>query len=206
MATRVFIIHGYQSHPDEAWLPWLKHELEGKGCIVSLPAMPHPDHPVIHDWTRFIEELIGEPDRETFIVGHSMGCHAVLHYLEGIGATRKSVGKTVLVAGTFPIQRSAAEASKLAHENPVLVPWFSAGVNPVSVKQAVGECTVILSDKDPYIDVAEATATFRAALDPKIIIVPGAGHFNEDDHWMKLPEALAALFPAADSATHASQA
>lgn len=176
----------------------MKRELEARGCVVALPAMPQPNQPLILEWTHFIAELIGEPDRETWIVGHSLGCQAVLRYLETLGAARKSVEKTVLVAGTFPVQRSAKDALKAAGGDPVLLPWFSTGVDASKVKQAAGECTIILSDNDPYIDVPAATATFRATLDPHMIFVPGGGHFNEDDHWMKLPEALAALFPADD--------
>ncbi len=195
---RVVIIHGYLSHPEEAWLPWLKRELERKGCTVSLPAMPEPDRPLIHEWVAFITAVVGEPDQETLLVGHSLGCQAVLRYLEYVGTANKGVGKTVLVAGSYPVQRSEKEARAAAGGDPVLLPWFSAGVHPLRVKRAAGECTVILSDNDPYIDVAEATATFRAALDARIIIVPGGGHFNEDDSWMELPEALAALFPRDD--------
>jgi uncharacterized protein len=192
--TRAFIIHGYQSHPAEAWLPWLHRELEKKGLTVFLPAMPHPNHPVISEWTAFITALIGEPDSDTLIVAHSLGCQAVLRYLETVGAARKSVRKTVLVAGTFPTQRSTSDAYQAAGGDPVLLPWFSTGVNPRLVKQAAGECTVILSDKDPYIDIAAATATFRSALNPHIVIVPGAGHFNEDDGLTELPEVLTVLF------------
>jgi predicted alpha/beta hydrolase family esterase len=195
MAIRVFIIHGYLSHPEEAWLPWLKRELEQRGCSVSLPAMPHPDHPVISEWIDFIAALIGEPDNETLIVGHSLGCQAVLRYLESVSAG-KSVRKAILVAGTFPIQRTAEEALKTAGGDRVLLPWFSTGVDASKVKAAAGECTVILSDNDPYIDLPVAIATFRAALNPTLITVPGGGHFNEDDHWMELPEALAAITAA----------
>jgi predicted alpha/beta hydrolase family esterase len=191
--TRAFIIHGYQSHPAEAWLPWLHRELAKHGCTVFLPAMPHPDHPVIHEWTAFITSLIGEPDSDTLIIAHSLGCQAVLRYLETVGAAGKSVRKTVLVAGTFPTERSTSDAYQAAGGDPVLLPWFSTGVNAQLVKRAAGACTIILSDKDPYIDIADATTRFRHALDPHIVIVPGAGHFNEDDGLTELPEALAAL-------------
>lgn len=199
MAMRVFIIHGYLSFPEEAWLPWLKRALERRGCIVSLPAMPKPDQPVIHEWINFITSLVGEPDRDTFIVGHSLGCQAVLRYLETVGAAGKSVGKTILVAGTFPIERSVPEALEAAQGNSVLLPWLTTGVNAFQVKQAAGKCTVILSDKDPYMDVVPTAAVFRAALNPAILFVPGGGHFNEDDQWTELPEALAALLPEGES-------
>src|SRR4051812_971602 len=109
MPQHAFIIHGYQSHPKEAWLPWLKDELEKRGYIVSLPAMPNPNRPVISEWIGFIAKLIGEPDKTTTVIGHSLGCQAVLRYLETLGGAGKSVAKTVLVAGIFPIGMSPDE-------------------------------------------------------------------------------------------------
>ena len=102
MPQRAFIIHGYLGRPDEAWQPWLRAELEKRGFIVQLPAMPHPDRPTIPEWVGFIAQLVGEPDRETVLIGHSLGCQAVLRYLETLGEAGKSVQKTVLVAGRFP--------------------------------------------------------------------------------------------------------
>lgn len=195
MSPRAFIIHGYLSYPEEAWLPWLKRELENEGCLVSLPAMPQPSHPVISEWIPFIAKLVGTPDAATFLIGHSLGCQAVLRYLETIGAAGRSVAKTVLVAGMFPLGMSSTEAAKATEGNSVLIPWFTSAVDPFLVKAAAGQCTVILSDRDPYIDVAQATETFRATLDPQIVIVRGGGHFNEDDRVTQLPEALNALLP-----------
>jgi predicted alpha/beta hydrolase family esterase len=60
---------------------------------------------------------------------------------------------------------------------------------------AVGKCTVILSDDDPYVPIDEARASFRGNLAAEIIIEHGKGHFNEDDNITELPSALnAALF------------
>lgn len=192
MRKRAFIIHGYLSHPGEAWLPWLKAELESRGFAVSLPAMPDPKHPEISVWIDFIAGLVGEPDGETVMIGHSIGAQAVLRYLERLGAAGKSVARTVLVAGAFPTGLSAAEAKKAAGGDPVLEPWFIRGVNPASVKKAAGKCTVILADNDPYIDVGNATRIYRAVLDPTIVMEHGLGHFNEDDGLTALPSALAA--------------
>ncbi len=37
---RVFIVHGWDGHPDEQWFPWLKQSLEEKGYCVEVPQMP----------------------------------------------------------------------------------------------------------------------------------------------------------------------
>ncbi len=193
MSRRAFIIHGYLSHPDEAWLPWLKAELVKQGYVVSLPAMPHPERPIVSDWVAFITQLVGEPDHETVMIGHSIGCQAVLHYLETLGAAGKSVAKTVLVAGAFPLGMSRAEAERTADGDAPLVPWFMANLDPAKVKRAAGRCTVILSDDDPYLPIPKVTATFKATLDPRIVMEHGYGHFNEDNHLTALPAALAAV-------------
>ena len=192
MRKRAFIIHGYQSFPEEAWLPWLKRELRKKGYQVALPAMPRPDRPSLPGWIRFITKLVGEPDQATVMVGHSLGCQAVLRYLETIGAAGKSVGRTVLVAGGFPGGMPLAEAKKKAQGNKALLPWFTVKVDPRKVKSAAGRCTVILSSDDPYIPVARAQRAFRANLAARIVLKHGGGHFNEDDAITQLPAALKA--------------
>jgi predicted alpha/beta hydrolase family esterase len=193
MPDRAFIIHGYLSFPEEAWLPWLKTELEKRGYLVSLPAMPRPSEPSIPEWIAFIANLVGEPDENTVMIGHSMGCQAVIRYLETLGALGKSVRKTVLVAGAFPVGMPVDEAKKRFGAEHPLLPWFTTGVDAKKVRAAAGKCTVILSDNDSLIPLERARGSFRGNLDAKFIIEPGKGHFNEDDGLTELPSALQAV-------------
>jgi predicted alpha/beta hydrolase family esterase len=193
LPPRAFIIHGYHSFPEEAWLPWLKAELERRGYEAFLPAMPHPDRPTIPEWIGVIAKLVGEPDDQTVLVGHSLGVQAVLRYVETLGQAGKSVGKTVLVAGNFPTGMSAAEADERTGGDAVLRPWLTGGVDPKKVQVAMGKCTVILSDDDPYIPCERAKASFAGNLDAKIIVEKGKGHFNEDDQLTELPSVLSAV-------------
>ena len=195
MRERAFIIHGYLGYPTEAWLPWLKAMLEKRGYQVWLPAMPHPDRPTIPEWVDFIGKLVGKPDSRTVMIAHSLGCDAVLHYLETLGESAMSVGKTVLVASRFPAGMSPEEADKKIEGDEVLKPWLTARVDPKNVKMAAGKCTVILSDNDPYIPIAEAKASFQENFAAEIIVEHRKGHFNEDDNIAELPSALrAAVF------------
>jgi predicted alpha/beta hydrolase family esterase len=173
MPERAFIIHGYQGYPEEAWQPWLKFELEKRGFRVALPAMPHPD-------------------LETVIIGHSLGALAVQHYLEILGGTGGSVGRTVLIASNFPLGMTPQAADERTGGDTILQPWLVSGLDPRKVKVAAGRCTAILSDNDPYIPFEEAKASFVSSLGAKIIVEKGKGHFNEDDKITELPAALAA--------------
>jgi len=194
MRERAFIIHGYLGYPSEAWLPWLKAALEGRGYQVWLPAMPNPDRPVISEWVDFIGKLVGQPDARTVIIAHSLGCEAVLHYLEALGENAMSVGKTVLVASRFPKGMSPEEARTRVEGDEILKPWLVARVDPKRVRMAAGKCTVILSDNDPYIPIDEAKASFQENLPAEIVVEHGKGHFNEDDNITELPSALGAVF------------
>jgi uncharacterized protein len=190
---RAFIIHGYQGYPDEAWQPWLKAELEKRGYVVALPAMPHPDRPIMAEWIGFIAGLVGEPDKDTALIGHSLGVQAVLRYLESLGRAGKAVGKTVLIAGSFPVGMSAEAADRRTEGDAVLRPWLTLGVDSQWVNRAIGKCTVILSDNDPIIPLEQAKASFAAHLNATFVIERGKGHFNEDDKLTDLPSALAAV-------------
>jgi len=193
MRERAFIIHGYLGYPTEAWLPWLKVVLEKHGYRVWLPEMPHPDRPTIAEWVSFISNLIGEPDKDTVIIAHSLGCEAVLHYLETIGEGAKAVGRTVLVAGRFPRGMSLDEIESRIEGDEVLRPWLNARVDPKFSKMAAGKCTVILSDNDPYVPLDEAKSSFQDDFGADIVIEHGKGHFNEDDNITELPSVLKAV-------------
>jgi len=193
MPERAFIIHGYQGYPAEAWQPWLKSELEKRGFLVALPAMPHPNSPTIPEWTAFIANLVGKPDQETVMIGHSLGAQAVLHYLEALGGSGESVGRTVLIASNFPLGMTPQAADERAGSDTALQPWLISGLDPGKVKIAAGKCTVILSENDPYIPFEEAKASFVPSLGAEIVAEKGKGHFNEDDKITELPAALAAV-------------
>jgi predicted alpha/beta hydrolase family esterase len=192
MPARAFIIHGYLGYPGEAWQPWLKAELEKRGIAASLPAMPHPDRPGVGEWIEFISDLVGEPDPRTVLIAHSLGCQAVLRYLETLGEAGKAVGRTVLVAGRFPNGMSVEEADERTGGDAVLRPWLTIAVDPLKVKAAMGSLTVILSDNDRYIPLDDAKASFPPVLGARFVIEHGKGHFNEDDGMTELPSVLEA--------------
>src|SRR3989338_7241510 len=79
---RIFIVHGWDGYPEEGWFPWLKKELEAKGFEVQVPQLPQADAPRIYNWVPALTKTVGVPDKQTFFVGHSMGCQTIARYLE----------------------------------------------------------------------------------------------------------------------------
>jgi len=96
---KVIIIHGWEGSPQSNWFPWLKKELEAKGFVVEVPIMPDTMNPTLENWLAHLKKVAGEPNENTYFVGHSLGVITILRYLESL--EDKKVGGVVLVAG-FP--------------------------------------------------------------------------------------------------------
>ena len=191
MPARAFIIHGYLGYPGEAWQPWLKASSRSGASPLRFRDAAS-DRPGVGEWIQFISDLVGEPDPRTVLIAHSLGCQAVLRYLETLGEAGKAVGRTVLVAGRFPNGMSVEEADKRTGGDAVLRPWLTIAVDPLKVKAAMGSLTVILSDNDRYIPLDDAKASFPPVLGAMFVIEHGKGHFNEDDGMTELPSVLEA--------------
>ena len=185
MGKRVYIIHGWDGYPEEGWFPWLKKELEERGFAVQVPPMPHPEKPTIEDWVSCVSNVVGEPDEETYFVGHSMGNQAILRYIEGLPAGAK-VGGAVFVAGFFELTGLDEEEQKIAK------PWLETPIDCTKVKQHANKFVAIFSDNDPFVSLRNKEL-MEQRLGAKTIVEKGKGHFSGDDGVKELPSVLRAV-------------
>lgn len=183
MKKRVFIVHGWDGDPEDGWFPWLKQELESKGFAVAVPAMPHPEMPTIKDWVAHLATVVGEPDADTYFVGHSMGCQTIIRYLAGL-ADDKKVGGAVFVAGFFML-----EGLKDEDEEEIARPWIDYPIDFAKVKNHTEKFTAIFSDDDEFVPL-DNKSLFQHRLGAKTIVEYGMGHFSGEDEIMELPVAL----------------
>jgi len=95
---RVYIIHGWGGNPTEGWLVWLSKELKNRGFEVYIPEMPDTWSPKINKWVSKINEVVEKSDRHIYFVSHSIGCQAVMRYLEQLPDNQKA-GGAIFVAG-----------------------------------------------------------------------------------------------------------
>src|SRR5689334_27006 len=95
---RAIIVHCWGGHPDYAWYPWLKVQLEQQGYQVSVPAMSDTDTPKLAAWLPQLQAAIGTPDDQLVLIGHSLGTVTIMRYLETLPQSQR-VGKVILVAG-----------------------------------------------------------------------------------------------------------
>ena len=184
MQKRVFIIHGWDGHPDEGWFPWLKTELEKNGFRVYVPSMPEPAEPKIEAWVSHLSKTVGDIDENTYFVGHSIGCQAILRYIEKL---QKPIGGAVCVAGFLNSSNLATD-----EENKIAKPWLETPIDYEKIKKNAGKITAIFSDDDESVGL-ENKDLFEKLLDAKTIIAHNKGHFSDDAGIKELPSALDAV-------------
>ncbi len=187
---RIIIVHGWSGAPTDCWIPWLKNELKQKGFEVITPTMPNADTPELKSWVQHLGEIVGEVDENTYFVGHSIGCQAIMHFVEG---QNKPAGGAVFVAPFFRLLNLETEEEKV-----IANPWFEAVLDYEKIKRNLPNLTCIFSDDDPDVDIGNKEL-FEERLGAKTIVEHNKGHFSDDAGVKELPPALNALIEIIDN-------
>src|SRR5438552_1236657 len=138
----VVLVHGWKGWPNNAWFPWLRVELDSRGFTTEALDLPTPWIPRRGPWSKKILESIKSPD--TILVGHSLGCAAILCALEMYDGL--PITKVVLVSGFG----RPFLPSKLLKWN-----WFPCEIDFKSVKRKSKSWTVIHAMGDPLVPFEE---------------------------------------------------
>lgn len=96
-SPRLIIIHGYMAAPEHHWFGWLQQQAIRQGMQVIIPKLPNSEAPQPDAWQRMLEQTVGAPDENTWLVGHSLGCITALRYLHHYADSR--AGGLIMVSG-----------------------------------------------------------------------------------------------------------
>ncbi|OGY27082.1 MAG: hypothetical protein A2Z42_01770 [Candidatus Woykebacteria bacterium RBG_19FT_COMBO_43_10] len=177
---RLVIVHGWEGNPEEGWFPWLKTEMEKRGWEGSVPAMPNSAEPKQARWLSYLQTVVGKVDKNTFMVGHSLGCIIILRFLERL-PEKQFLGGAILVAG---------------FDNPLkykeLRNFFQETIAWDRIKKGCDKFVSIHSEDDPEVPI-ENSDNFRKNLGAKTIKVNGFRHFSGGDGVTSLPIVLQEL-------------
>ena len=184
MAKRAVIIHCWEGTPEYCWYPWAKDQLEQNGFEVVVPQFPDTKMPNLNKWLPTLQEVIGKPDRNLYLIGHSTGCITILRYLESLKGLDQ-VGGVVLVAGFI---------DNLGYEE--LKNFFTTPINFAKIKKHCRRFTIIHSDDDPYVKETHPEI-LKQELGAKVIVKHNAGHFSgppdTDPACKELPEVISSV-------------
>jgi len=165
---KVYLIHGWGGTGEGGWFDWLKSELEGKADVVAFD-MPDTENPKIEKWVGFLEKNV-KPDKETWFVGHSIGCQTIMRYLEKLPEGKK-VGGCIFVAGWFNLKGLEKNEIDIAK------PWLETRINFNKVKKHCNKFLALFSDNDPVVPLSDSKI-FKEKLGAKVIVKHNEEHFN----------------------------
>lgn len=180
-APHVYIVHGFQSSPHDNWFEWLAQQARSAGAVVTIPAMPAPDYPQAAVWQQTLDRIIGQPEAQTILVGHSLGVITLLRFL-----SRHQPAKLcgLILAAGF--------ASRLPTLH-MLDEYIDASQPDFSALQHISmPVHSIISTNDPYVPEA-AGRSIAASLHSHIDYVPNGGHLMAEDGFSELTPAWHSL-------------
>ena len=181
MKPAVFIIHGSYGNPKENWIPWLKRELQKRGCKVIAPKFPTPDNQSLTSWLKVFDSYKKYLNQKSIMVGHSLGPAVIMQIIQKL---------------PFPIAASyfiAPFIGKLG--NPAfdkINKTFLRDFDWKKIKKNCKKFTIYYSNNDPYVPAIQAK-TLTKNLTVKATLIKNAGHFNTAAGYAKFPLLLKAI-------------
>ncbi|MDO8509150.1 MAG: DUF1749 domain-containing protein [Nanoarchaeota archaeon] len=180
MVKRLFIIHGWGGNPNELLHRCLKKNFSKNGFKVIVPHMPNKDEPLIKEWVSCLNKIVGKADENTYFIGHSIGCQAIMRYLETLPEKTK-VGGCIFIAGWFNLDNMETK-----EEEKIAKPWIKNKIDFNKVKDISQEIKVYLSSNEYYGFIEENVQTFKEKLGAKVIIEDNMGHFTNEEGESKI--------------------
>ena len=172
----IFIFHGIYGSPDENWFPWLKGELENRGCAVHIPHFPTKENLTPQDWWKAFKPYEKHLDDDSIIIGHSLGCAFALKVIE----------KHPVKAGFFV----APAFGKTNNEfTPIMEKIADQPFDWEMIRSHCADFHIFHADNDPYLRKKKAEE-LAENLQCDVVWVRRAGHFNTASGFTDFPMLL----------------
>lgn len=165
---QAYIVHGYDASPQSHWFAQLKEKFEANGVKTEILSLPEPAAPKLNEWLAVLKErvILG---RQTYLVGHSLGCPTILNFLQKYGANDGVAGVTLVSGLAKPLRGFE-----------ILDEFTSGGFDFAFIKSRALNRAVIAA-KDDYVVPFEFSRELAEQLDAKFYPVQKGGHFLDRD-------------------------
>lgn len=165
---RIILAHGYKSGPELNFFPWLALALRARGFEVVCPQLPDPENPDPEAWTQALLEVSSPLDKETIIVGHSLGGAAVLRLIEAAEA-RTTPHAVVLIATPWMIRDERFRGFFMSELDFEVLMWRASKF-------------IVLHAKDDPIIPFEHGKKLAGALHARFVEAESGGHFQGEEY------------------------
>ncbi|MGO0711925.1 alpha/beta hydrolase [Bacillus subtilis] len=162
MKKQVYIIHGYRASSTNHWFPWLKKRLLADGVQADILNMPNPLQPRLEDWLETLSLYQHTLHENTYLVAHSLGCPAILRFLEFSD-----------FAKSLPTLQMLDEFTQGSFDHQTIIE---------SAKHRA-----VIASKDDQIVPFSFSKDLAQQIDAALYEVQHGGHFLEDDGFTSLP-------------------
>jgi len=180
----IYLIHCWDGTANDGWYPWLEEQIKSNDTDFYRLDMPNTATPKIEEWVNKITAEVKSLDENTYFIGHSIGCQAILRYLE---KQNKKIGGCLLVAPWLELL-PAAIADQESHD--IALPWLTTPVDFVKITKLTTNIHCLFSDDDYWVAKDQAKV-FETKLNAKTYFVNNKGHISQEDGVYELPEILA---------------
>ena len=184
---KIYIIHGWGGSSSKDWIPWATEAFRERGYEVIAPDMPKSNWPQIGKWTRHLESIAPDLDQDTYFIGHSIGCQAIMRFLE---KQDTAIGGAVFVSGFFELKFGALPFPKNIFAKIIARPWIETPVDFEKLRKLIPYSVSMLSDNDPFVAYGKAKEGFEQKLSSETITLPFAGHITKEDGFGAFPQLL----------------
>lgn len=172
--ARLCIVPRWNGSASTDFYAWLcaRPEVRARFGEILLPEVAQPAQPTIAAWVESLQQAVagaGPADLgRTYFLGHSVGCQAILRFLERSSGNTPAAG-VLCVAGWWTVDQPWDS----------IRPWIDTPMDTDRVRAAARRFLVLVSDDDPFTSDFRATEhAFRERLGAEVRCVPGARHFN----------------------------
>lgn len=177
---KVFLIHGQSGSPNGGWRPYLMTELQKLDVYACAPAMPSTNRVVCEEWVQEIARHVeGNKEDEIYLIGHSLGCPAILHFLEQTATT--NIKGVILVS---------SPSEKITDAD--VIGFLQSPINFEKILSTVPKFAVIHGDDDPVVPLQNG-GFLADKLRCDLVVIHNGKHLNGSAGFYQLPECLEEL-------------
>lgn len=173
--VQVYILHGYNATPKDHWFPWLQQKLVDQGIQAQTLALPNPENPELSQWIDTLKQSIANTNDQTFFVAHSLGCIALLNYLNQLNHNT-NIGGMILVSGfNQPVPNRL-----------LLDSFVNQDIDIKTIVNMTQHRVMIASEDDPIVPFI-LSQQLSDDLSAMLIAVEQGGHFLGREGFTRLP-------------------
>ena len=188
---KIYVFPRYSGDENSDWYQHAKRELGFKDQHINFIPLSFPNwnKPTIKEFLAFIVQAIPEKDlnQNTYFIGHSIGCRAAMIFLNEIHKKNSSfkIGGLLCVAGWWTVDKPWPQLKK----------WTDTALDFKGLQHICSNnIVVLLSDNDPFTsNTMENKNLWEKNLNAKVVIVPNAKHFNENEGFVEIINEISAF-------------